>query len=68
VTPRCVATNPAGARCILDATHGNEGHAWATADYHLGKLQAAVKGYLVGTMDRAFLARIHAEVESEVGR
>jgi hypothetical protein len=65
---RCVATNPAGARCTLGATHGNDGHAYATADYHLGKLQEAVRGYLAGEASRDFLARIHAEVESEVGR
>lgn len=67
-TGRCVATNPAGARCILDATHGNDNHAWATADFHLGRLSEAVKGYLERGASRDFLARTLAEVDAEVER
>lgn len=31
VAPRCVATDQDGNRCLLDATHGNEGHVMAMA-------------------------------------
>lgn len=65
---RCVTTNPAGARCILGAAHGNDDHAWATADFHLGRLSEAVKGYLERGASRDFLARVLAEVDAEVER
>jgi hypothetical protein len=68
MTGRCVATNTAGARCILDATHGNDNHAWATADFHLGRLSEAVKGCLERGASRDFLARTLAEVDAEVER
>ncbi len=64
---RCVATNPAGARCLYDSVHGNSGHLWGDDPHRypflLGKLQGAVEGFLVGRVDRDWLARVHAEVE-----
>lgn len=62
---RCVATNPGGARCILGATHGNDGHLWASDSYLLGKLQAVVAAYLAGECDRDLLAQTLAETEGE---
>ncbi len=66
---RCVATNPAGARCIFESTHGNSFHLWADSvdrfPYWLGTLQNAVEAYLAGRVDRGFLARTLAETEPE---
>ncbi len=69
---RCVATNPAGARCLYGAVHGgavhgNSGHLFADDPnrypFLLGKLQSAVTMFLAGTADRDFLADTLAEVE-----
>ncbi len=63
-----MATDVDEHRCILDATHGNDRHAYAGADYHLGKLQEAVRGFLERGASRDFLAVILAEIDAEVGR
>jgi hypothetical protein len=64
---RCVATNPAGARCLYQADHGNIGHLFAgdplVHSFMLGKLQTAVAQFLAGETDREFLARALAETE-----
>ena len=64
-TGRCVATNPAGARCILGATHGNVDHLWASDSYLLGMLQSVVAAYLAGECDRDLLAQTLAETGGE---
>lgn len=65
---RCVATNTAGAGCLLDATHGNDGHVWSDSrdrwPFLLGMLQSAVTMYLAGQVDRDFLARTLAETNA----
>lgn len=67
---RCVATDAGEHRCVLNADHGNDNdnHSWASAEYHLGKLQETVRGYLDGRVDRDFLARALAELDAEIGR
>ncbi len=66
---RCVATNPAGARCLYRADHGNSNHLFADdqhADsFRLGQLQEAVRGYLAGRANRDFLADTLSETEAE---
>ena len=65
-----MATDAGGHRCILDSTHGNDSHAYAGADFHLGSLMEAVAAYLEERpgATREFLARILAEIKAEVGR
>ena len=64
---RCVATNAAGARCVRNATHGNDDHVFPDSperdSFDLGKLQEAVRGYLAGHASRDHLAAILAETE-----
>lgn len=64
-TGRCTERDAGGRRCILDGGHRSDRHVPASADYHLGMLQQAVKMYLAGAVDREFLASVLAEVEAE---
>lgn len=68
-TGRCVATNPAGARCLFHATHGNDDHVFADDprrdSFDLGKLQEAVRGYIAGRSSQDWLAGVLAETEAE---
>lgn len=68
MTARCVATNPAGARCMYRGDHGNDGHLYADdrdADsFRYGRLSAAVRDFLAGDYDTVDLARTFREVEA----
>jgi hypothetical protein len=67
---RCVATNPAGARCLYRADHGNGNHLFADDRdryaYHYGHLAATVEAFLAGASgaDRDALAGALADTES----
>lgn len=68
MTARCVATNPAGARCMFRGDHGNDGHLFAddrdAGSFRYGSLAMAVDGFLAGRLDRAYLAAAFAETEA----
>lgn len=68
MTTLCVATNPAGARCVYRGDHGNDRHLFpddpGADSWRYGRLSAAVSDFLGGRSNLTALATIFVEVEA----
>lgn len=65
---RCEATNEAGAPCLFIEHHTATRHLWGDSNdrnsFDLGKLQATVRAFLAGDVDRERLVVVLAETEA----
>ena len=65
---KCEATNEAGAPCLFLEHSTTVRHLWADDEdrnsFDLGRLQAAVSGFLAGHVDRNRLAATLTETEA----